>query len=140
MRLDPARVNADRITGGPGPAMAKAKTAFRKKHAAVIAATASTSKTTTGPCTTWKESPRSTWAFRSSMASQIHIAGSTWTRVSRQLVTSSFTPSNSITTAPALKRAERTAAGTGSAGEPPPSRPHRRCRGRRGSACPPWPA
>src|SRR5271165_2277076 len=52
-RLDRARVNAGRITGGPGLAMAKAKTAFRKKHAAVIAATASTSGITTGPCTTW---------------------------------------------------------------------------------------
>ena len=80
--------------------MAKAKTAFRKKHAAVITVTASTSGITTGPCTTRKDFPRSTRAFRSSMASHIDIAGSTWTRVSRQLVTSSFTPSNSITNAP----------------------------------------
>ena len=52
-RLDRARVNVGRIAGGPGLAMAKAKTAFRKKHAAVIAATASTGGITTGPRTTW---------------------------------------------------------------------------------------
>ena len=38
----------------------------------------------------------------------------------------------------AKQRAERTAAGTGSAGEPPAPRPHRHCRGRRGSASRPW--
>ena len=37
------------------------------------------------------------------MAAQIHIAGSTWIRVSRQLVSSSFTPSKSIAKAPTAK-------------------------------------
>ena len=34
------------------------------------------------------------------MAAQIHIAGSTWISVSRQLENSSFTPSNRMMTAP----------------------------------------
>ncbi|HCU95637.1 MAG TPA: hypothetical protein DHU96_24155 [Actinobacteria bacterium] len=37
------------------------------------------------------------------MASQIHIAGSICTRVSRQLENSSFSPPNSITRAPTAK-------------------------------------
>ena len=37
------------------------------------------------------------------MAAQIHIAGSTWIRVSRQLVNSSFTPSKSIAKAPTAR-------------------------------------
>ena len=37
------------------------------------------------------------------MAAQIHIAGSTWIRVSRQLVSSSFTPSKSIAKAPTAR-------------------------------------
>ena len=37
------------------------------------------------------------------MAAQIHIAGSTWIRVSRQLVNSSFTPSRSMATAPTAR-------------------------------------
>src|SRR6516164_4767662 len=36
------------------------------------------------------------------MAAQIHIAGSTWIRVSRQLVNRSFTPAKSITKAPTI--------------------------------------
>ena len=36
------------------------------------------------------------------MAAQIHIAGSTWIRVSRQLVNRSLTPAKSITKAPTI--------------------------------------
>ena len=45
-------VNAGRISGAPGWVIANANTAFRKKLAAVIAATASTSGITTGPVST----------------------------------------------------------------------------------------
>jgi hypothetical protein len=37
------------------------------------------------------------------MAAQINIAGSTWISVNRQLVNSSFTPSNSIAKAPTAR-------------------------------------
>ena len=91
--IGPGPVKAGRITGGPDWAIANANTAFRKKLAAVIAATASTSGITTGPCSTYAGTcPCSTWTFRSSMAAQIHMAGSTWIRVSRQLENSSFSP------------------------------------------------
>jgi len=37
------------------------------------------------------------------MAAQIHMAGSTWIRVSRQLVSRSFTPMNSIAKPPTIR-------------------------------------
>src|SRR4051794_39556042 len=80
--------------------MAKANTALRKKAAAVIAAIRATAGMTIGPLSTWNERPCRTWALRSSIASQIHIAGSTCTRVRRQLENTSLTPWKSIRRAP----------------------------------------
>ena len=82
--------------------MAKAKTALRKKLAAVRAVTASTHGIRIGPLRTWNDLPCSTWTLMSSRASQIHMAGRTWTRVRRQLVKSSFTPWNSMRKAPTI--------------------------------------
>ena len=65
------------MSGGPGLAIANANTALRKNAAAVIAAIKATIGITIGPVTTWKERPCSACAFRSSMASQTHIAGRT---------------------------------------------------------------
>ena len=53
-----------------------------------------------GPRTTVKDLSCSVCALRSIIASQIHIAGRICTSVSRQLVTSSLSPLNSITNAP----------------------------------------
>src|SRR5262245_35427822 len=47
--------------------------------------------------------PLNTCVLRSSSASQIHIAGSTWISVSRQFEKSSFRPWKSITKAPSAK-------------------------------------
>jgi len=47
------------------------------------------------------------------MAAQIHIAGSTWTGVSRQLVNNSLTPTKSIAKAPTSRAAEQATAGSG---------------------------
>ena len=55
---------------------------------------------TIGPRSTWNDLPCRAWALRSSIASQIHIAGRIWTSVSRQLENTSFTPSKSISRAP----------------------------------------
>ena len=52
---------------------------------------------------TWKDFPCRRWAFRSNMATQIHIAGRIWTSVNRQLVTSNLTPSNNMAIAPTTK-------------------------------------
>ena len=49
---------------------------------------------------TVNELPCSTWALRSVIATQIQTAGRTWTSVSRQLVTSSRSPSNNSANAP----------------------------------------
>ena len=54
----------------------------------------------TGPRHSRKAAPCSTWSFRSSMEAQIHMAGSIWTRVSRQLDKSSRKPWKSMATAP----------------------------------------
>src|SRR5262249_61412280 len=52
-----AFANAGRICGGPGPGTANADTAVRKKHAAVVAATAGTIGTTTRPGRVWNGPP-----------------------------------------------------------------------------------
>ena len=57
----------------------------------------------TGPQSTVKDLPWSTCALRSNIASQIHIAGRICTSVSRQLVTSSLSPLNSMAKAPMAK-------------------------------------
>ena len=56
-----------------------------------------------GPRRMWNSLPRRAWAFRSSMAAQIHMAGRIWTRVSRQLVNRSFTPWNNMAKAPTTR-------------------------------------
>ena len=53
----------------------------------------------TGPRSTLNDLPCRVCALRSNIASQIHIAGRICTSVSRQLDTSSLSPSNSITNA-----------------------------------------
>src|SRR3954454_25074828 len=83
--------------------MAKANTALRKKAAAVIAAIRATAGMTIGPLSTWNDRPCRTWALRSSIASQIHIAGSTCTTVRRQFENTSFTPWKSISKAPTAR-------------------------------------
>ena len=98
-----ASAKAGRIIGVPGLEIANAKTAFRKKLAAVTTVTASTSGITTGPVSTWSDFPCRTWAFKSIMAAQIHIAGSIWISDSRQFVTSSLTPANSMSSAPTAR-------------------------------------
>ncbi len=100
---DRALVNAGRISGGPGRAMANANTASRKKVAAVMATTPSMRGIRTGPRIKRKVAPCSTCSFRSSMAAQIHMAGSTWIKVSRQLDRSSRRPWKSIARAPTAR-------------------------------------
>ena len=89
------------ISGGCVRATAKANTAFRKKAAVVIAAIASTIGTRTGPRSTWKDLPWSACSLRSSIASQIHVAGRICTRVRRQWENTSLSPWNSMLKAPA---------------------------------------
>ena len=102
--------------GEPGPArrpdgspacriwaMAKANTALRKKLAAVIATTARRRGISSGPRTMSNCLPRNTWTLRSSIATQIHMAGRIWIRVSRQLVTRSLTPWKSTAKAPTTR-------------------------------------
>ena len=80
--------------------MANANTALRKKLAAAMATTPTRMGIKTGPRITRKEAPCSTCSFRSSMLAQIHMAGSTWTKVSRQLNSSSRRPWKSMARAP----------------------------------------
>ncbi len=47
-----------------------------------------------------KDAPCSSWSFRSSIAAQIHMAGSIWTKVSRQLDKSSRRPWKSMARRP----------------------------------------
>ena len=78
------------LGGWRAATIANANTALRKKLAAVIVMIARPIGMSTGPRSTWKDLPCSTWALRSYVASQIHIAGRIWTSVSRQLVKSSL--------------------------------------------------
>ena len=52
---------------------------------------------------TWNRLPCSMWTLMSSIATQIHMAGMICTNVSRQLVTRSLTPWNSIRNAPTIR-------------------------------------
>jgi hypothetical protein len=54
----------------------------------------------TGPLTRRNDAPCSRCNFRSSMAAQIHMAGSIWTKARRQLNSSSRRPWNSMARAP----------------------------------------
>jgi hypothetical protein len=71
-----------------------------RKHAIVIATIARQIGIRIGPRIPSNDLPWSTWALRSNIASQIHIAGSTCTRVRRQLDNSSRSPPNSSMNAP----------------------------------------
>ena len=95
-----ASANAGRTLGGrSGWATANANTALRKKLATVKVMMASPIGMRIGPRNTWNDLPCRAWAFRSNIASQIHIAGRIWTSSMRQLVTISRRPSNSSTKA-----------------------------------------
>ena len=95
-----ASASAGRTSGGPGVVIANAKTALSRNVDAVIVAIRSTATTSASPRMLAKEAPAITWTFRSNMAAQIHIAGSTCTSVRRQFVTTSLSPSNNMAKEP----------------------------------------
>lgn len=95
-----ASANAGRTRGGrSGWATANANAAFSRKLVTVKAMMARPIGMRIGPRSTWNDLPCRTWALRSNIASQIHIAGRIWTSIRRQLVTISRRPSNSSTKA-----------------------------------------
>ncbi len=95
-----ASVRPRPMSGVPGVAIANANTALRYKLAAVIAVIRTIVTTRSGPVMIVNDLPWSACAFKSVIATQIHIAGSTCMTVSRQFETSSFSPSKSIANAP----------------------------------------
>ena len=87
-----ACATAGRISTRAGCEIANANTALRKKLATVSVTMARPIGIRTGPRSTLNDLPCRVWALRSSIASQIHIAGRICTSVSRQLDTSSLKP------------------------------------------------
>lgn len=85
--------------GGRDWVTAKANSALSTNAATVNATTTSPSGIRIGPRITWRDRPCNACALRSSMASQIHIAGRICTSISRQCITTSRSPSNSSTKA-----------------------------------------
>src|ERR1700742_3592640 len=84
----------------PSWLIAKAKTALRKKQTAVIATTAAMIGITIGPRIACHVRSWRTWARRSYIAIQIHIAGGTWIAISRQLPNSRRRPLKRSATPP----------------------------------------
>ncbi|MGN6872356.1 MAG: hypothetical protein ACTHMY_28535 [Solirubrobacteraceae bacterium] len=85
--------------GGGDWVTANANSAFSTKAAMVRPATTRPIGIRIGPRIAWNDLPWSTWNLRSSIASQIHIAGRICTSISRQFVTTSRSPLNSSTNA-----------------------------------------
>jgi hypothetical protein len=94
---------ATRMSGDPRCVIAKANVALRKKHAMVIPTMRRIAATSAGPVKILKSLSFNTWNLMSNNATQIHIAGSTCTSVRRQFDTTIFSPSNSMTNAPATR-------------------------------------
>ena len=86
--------------GCPGLGYGEGEDGVEIEAADVSPAMTSRTSLSSGPRRMWNSLPWSAWAFRSSMAAQIHMAGRICTRVSRQLVKRSFTPWKSMAKAP----------------------------------------